>query len=354
MKIALVLLALALPLASQDAPPSAEKAQRLFDRGKWSQAAEAYEAIAKADPENGEAWYRLGYSRHSLGEYGEAAAANERAVAFPAYRATSYYNLACARSLLGELDEAGSALDGAIEAGFLDFDLIQMDADLEALRKVRELPLPKARVFDSNRGRNGVVIPYLVQLPADYDPEREYPALASFAPGGGGPLATAWALDELWGDAVSEGDFIVLHLVAPDRGWFTHPSHHALEDLLKKVKREYDIEGDRFHFFGFGGGARSATTYSQMSKSYCRSLTLVSSTGWSGWDDGDLSDFKRIPVRQIVGAEDVAALYQARHVQEVFEKIGANASLTVLPDEDTLVPSLRKAELLAVIVAGLR
>jgi hypothetical protein len=91
-----------------------------------------------------------------------------------------------------------------------------------------------------------------------------------------------------------------------------------------------------------------------MSKSYCRSLTLVSSTGWSGWDDGDLSDFKRIPVRQFVGAEDVAALSQARRVQEVFEKIDANSTLTVVPDEATLVPSLRKAELLAVIVAGLR
>lgn len=350
MKLAVTLLALALPLASQDPAPSPEKAQRLFDRGKWAQAAEAYEAIVSEEPTNGQAWFQLAFARHSLGEYREAAEANERAAEFAQYRPTSLYNLACARSLLGDQEEAGAALDLAIEAGFLDFDLMQTDADLEALRKVRELPLPRTRAYEEVRGRNGVVVPYALQLPSGYDPEREYPALVAFSPGGGGPLATSWALDELWGDAVADSGWIVVHPVAPENGWINHPSHHALNDLLKHVEREHEIQGGKFHVFGFGTGCRPATTFSQMSKSYFQSLTVVAGTAWSRWDDGDLSDFKRMPVRQFVGADDVAALAQARRTEEIFARIGAQSSLTVLEGEGRLVPGLRWSSLVAAVL----
>jgi len=353
MKTLFALFVLALPLASQNAPPSMERAQKLADRKRWDEAAEAFAAITQANPENGEAWFRLAYARHSLGDHSGAAAANERASEFALYRPTALYNLACARSLLGELEEASAALDGALEAGFLDFDLLQTDADLEALREVRALPLPASRTYEQLRGRNGVVVPYVVQLPADYDPGREYPALVAFSPGGGGPLATAWALEELWGSAAAPSGWIVIHPVAPENGWMNHPSHHALNDLLRKMKKEHSIQGGKFHLFGFGTGCRPATTYSQMSREFFQSLTLVSSTAWSGWDDDDLSDFERMPVRQFVGGKDAAALAQARRAQAILEKAGARSSLTVLEGEDALVPSLRKSALVtAVLSAG--
>ena len=120
------------------------------------------------------------------------------------------------------------------------------------------------------------------------------------------------------------------------------------------MKREHEIAGGKFHVFGFAGGCRPATTFSQMSRSYFRSLTVVSSLSWDGWDDGDLRDFRTMPVHMFVGEEDAGALAQARRVDAVLAQLDAKSTLTVLQYEGALVPSLRGGELAAAVAERLR
>jgi len=122
-----------------------------------------------------------------------------------------------------------------------------------------------------------------------------------------------------------------VHVVAPERGWYTHPSHHALEDLLKKLQKEHAIAGGKFHVFGFAGGAGPATTYSRMSAKYFASLSIASGTAWTSYDDGDYRDWKR-------------------HAARRFEAEGVPNTLTVLPEAGRLLGGLHGPELLQAVV----
>jgi tetratricopeptide (TPR) repeat protein len=113
--------------------PSMAEARRLFEAERYAEAVPLLQAITEREPQNGEAWFRLGYSLHVLGRIEEALPAHTRAAGFPDYRPTALYNVGCANALLGHADAAFTALDGAIDAGFDDRDVMAQDSDLASL-----------------------------------------------------------------------------------------------------------------------------------------------------------------------------------------------------------------------------
>jgi tetratricopeptide (TPR) repeat protein len=81
----LVLVLLLAPLITVTAQTSSatsptNEANALFQAQKWAEAAKAYEAITKTEPDNGRAWYRLAYSLQKSNKYEDAAGAYEKAV----------------------------------------------------------------------------------------------------------------------------------------------------------------------------------------------------------------------------------------------------------------------------------
>lgn len=110
------------------------EADRFFQARQWEACATAYEAITESHPNNGAAWFRLGYARHALGQMERAIEAHLRAAQFPAFRSTARYNLACAYALTGERDLALGSLGEAIDAGFTAADGMKNDPDLASLR----------------------------------------------------------------------------------------------------------------------------------------------------------------------------------------------------------------------------
>ena len=343
----LALLLLALPTLAQDSA-SLRRASSLLRSGKYDRAAEAYEKIVAADPTLGEAWFQLASARHGQKDWAGAIEANHKAAEFPSYRASALYNLACAQSLSGSLEAAAASLDRAVEAGFLDIDLMATDADLEPLRRDLDLPLPPPQEYRELKARNGIRMSYSVIEPAGFDPKGTYPVLVAFSPGTGS-RSTDWMITELWKGVAEQADWIVVSLVAPaDRGWFTHPSHHALEDVLKRLQKDYNVQGGDFHLFGYASGCGPASTYSGMSRKYFQSMTLVSSTNWNDYDDSDLRRWRDMPVHQIVGeASYTLELDRSAHAR--LERAGCRSSLTVVPGDGLLVGSLRGGELLAEI-----
>ena len=134
-RIAALALALLLaPLARAGTDDTASKAAwKLLEDGKVAEAQAAFKALAKADADNGQRWFMLGYAYHAGGDYKRALKAYAEALDTGSYVPLTEYNIACAHSLLGDADEAFAHLDAAMEAGFGDVAQLEGDADLKAL-----------------------------------------------------------------------------------------------------------------------------------------------------------------------------------------------------------------------------
>lgn len=118
----------ALPVDAMD------KARALQAEERWIEASDLYLQITEAQPENGPAWFSLGYCLHMAGELDLAINAHRKAATFEEYTGIALYNLGCAFALLGESDEAFEALQAALEAGFDVSGNMGSDPDLKSLR----------------------------------------------------------------------------------------------------------------------------------------------------------------------------------------------------------------------------
>ncbi|MCB9857770.1 MAG: tetratricopeptide repeat protein [Phycisphaerales bacterium] len=147
--VAISMAATAVAQPSGQAPPrtpEAKAADEAFRKQDWAAAASAYEAITKANPDDGIAWYRLGFARHALGEYDKAIPAHKKAAEFPQVRPTALYNLACALSLTGDKNAAFASLDDSIDAGFGDLKQFESDSDLKSLHDDARFAVARRRL----------------------------------------------------------------------------------------------------------------------------------------------------------------------------------------------------------------
>jgi tetratricopeptide (TPR) repeat protein len=133
---ALFLALCALPAASAaPAPvPTAEQADGYFQKGDWEDCIKAYEAIAAAQPGDGQAWFRLGFARHALGRFPAASEAYGKAAASGLNTPQLHYRTARVYAQLKNPDAAFAALDRAIAAGFTQVTLLQAETDFASIR----------------------------------------------------------------------------------------------------------------------------------------------------------------------------------------------------------------------------
>lgn len=115
-------------------PPSQDEAAFFQRHERWVEAADAWQAIAESQPDNGTAWFNLGYCLHMQGRYAEALDVHRKAATFGDYRGIATYNLGCALALTGRHDEAIQALSNAEAAGFPVREYASTDSDLDSLR----------------------------------------------------------------------------------------------------------------------------------------------------------------------------------------------------------------------------
>lgn len=134
--IALLFVFAVFPSANSQTPAaknSTAEADQFFQAKDWTNAAKAYEAITKKEPQNFLAWNRLGTTYHSSGKYDKAAAAWEQAVALNANANLVKYNLACAYARLNQTDKAVVVLKQIAPLGFFQPEQISADADFASL-----------------------------------------------------------------------------------------------------------------------------------------------------------------------------------------------------------------------------
>jgi len=335
--------------------PDIQKATDLISRQQWDQAIKLLKSVTKDYPGNGEGWYYLAYVYHATEDYSKAIEANQKAVQVGGKRkADAYYNLACTYAVTKDLENAEAALQSSLNSGFLNFDLLKSDPEIESLRERGLIDFPKSHNYSQIKARNGILVKYHLILPNNYDPSKTYPAMLAYPPGDQKEASANWAIEEFWGEEARDKSWIIIVPIAPERGWINHPAHHALNDLLREVKTSHKIEGGKFHMVGFESGARPAATFALMSKEYFHSLTTISSYAWERWDEDDLASFKVMPVKIIVGDQDEHGLQVANFVQRNFKKYKVKSDLEIIKGEGRDLPSLRKAALISMMEGFVR
>ena len=127
-----------------------KQANDFYTAQNWTKAVEAYEAISKAEPQNANALYRVGFSRHNLKQYKQAIEAWERSEKINSNPFVTY-NLACAYALSGDKEKALWWLDKAIDAGYTDMKNFKVDTDLDSLRGTKEFKDLEAKMDKASR-----------------------------------------------------------------------------------------------------------------------------------------------------------------------------------------------------------
>jgi len=117
--------------------PDTSAADAAWQAKDWPAAAEGYAAAAEAAPANGRNWYRLAVAYRHLGKHAEAAEALKQAgqAGVPAF--LTGYELARSHALRGDQGAALAALEAAADAGLVDVQGLEADADFDDLREDR-------------------------------------------------------------------------------------------------------------------------------------------------------------------------------------------------------------------------
>jgi tetratricopeptide (TPR) repeat protein len=114
-----------------------QQAAEFMKAQNWPKAVEAYEAIARAEPQNSVALLRLGIANHSMKAYEKAATAYESSEKISSNPVVTY-NLACVYALLGQKEKAIAWLEKALVVGFRNKKQIETDEELSGIRATAE------------------------------------------------------------------------------------------------------------------------------------------------------------------------------------------------------------------------
>ncbi len=121
---------------TQPATTPMAAASALLQAQKWDEAAKAYEAITKAEPNNGPAWFQLGWARHGLHHYQEAIEAFQKPMELSKgtpREPTVMYAMATMYAGMNDKDKAFEWLNKAISAKY-GSRTVAADPNLAVLR----------------------------------------------------------------------------------------------------------------------------------------------------------------------------------------------------------------------------
>lgn len=105
-----------------------------FSKRRWAPAVKHFESFLQGEPNNGRAWFNLGFALHYSSEHARAIDAFQQAIQNGYRPPTSMYNIACANAMMGNKDAAFEWLERSYEAGFNVEDYVRGDNDLDSLR----------------------------------------------------------------------------------------------------------------------------------------------------------------------------------------------------------------------------
>lgn len=106
--------------------------------GDFAEGAKGFQQVIGSQPDDGNAWFYLGYCLHMDGKIDEAIVAHKKAIELKGNEAVATYNLACAYSLKNDVENAIATLKLAIERGMRDHGQVAGDSDFDNIRETAE------------------------------------------------------------------------------------------------------------------------------------------------------------------------------------------------------------------------
>ena len=135
-----------------------------------------------------------------------------------------------------------------------------------------------AKVVDKNATIAGLTFYYKVILPKDYTPDKAYPAILAFPPGGQTMDMVSVTLNQNWAGEAQRRGYIVVIPAAPGGRLFFEEGARVFPQFLDQLLGEYKIRDNKFHIAGMSNGGISAF---YIATSYPRYFLSV--TGFPGY-----------------------------------------------------------------------
>jgi hypothetical protein len=115
-------------------PPAQAEAYRLLREKKFAEAVDAFTALVRDNPYDGDLASAFGEALHGAGRDDEAIGAMKAAAELGWRPSAQLYNIACVLALRGKHDEAIEWLSKALDAGFAEQETLEKDSDMDSLR----------------------------------------------------------------------------------------------------------------------------------------------------------------------------------------------------------------------------
>jgi predicted peptidase len=129
------------------------------------------------------------------------------------------------------------------------------------------------KVLDLSATVAGLPLNYKVVLPKDYDPEKTYPAILAFPPGGQGLDMVFVTLTRNWAPEAQKRGYIVVIPAAPAGKLFPQDGARVFPEFLDKLLADYRIRDRKFHIAGMSNGGISAFHIAALYPQYFLSVT---------------------------------------------------------------------------------
>jgi predicted peptidase len=141
------------------------------------------------------------------------------------------------------------------------------------LALVLTLAAAQAKVLDKSTRIAGMLLSYKVVLPNDYAPERTYPAVLAFPPGGQTQDMVFVTLQRNWAPEAQRRGYIVVIPTAPSGRLFFEEGSKVFPEFLKQLLADYKIGGNKFHIAGMSNGGISAFYIAALYPQYFSTVT---------------------------------------------------------------------------------
>jgi len=189
-------------------------------------------------------------------------------------------------------------------------------------RQERELKLP-----------DGQKLHYTVQLPLGFDPAKPYPVLLALPPGPQNGAMVEAGFRLYWGERARKVGWVVVSPRAPKGELFFQGAEALIPPLLKKLRSELWLEGNRFHLAGVSNGGLSAFRVATEQPFQFRSLTALPGFPPTREDWRRLKLLKGLQVSLYAGGADARWAAASRRAAERLQVLGIPVSLTIFPGE---------------------
>ena len=193
----------------------------------------------------------------------------------------------------------------------------------------------QSNAFKRYKAFNGITFEYALLLPGNFDSDKSYKTIVSFAGVEPKDDVSEETIMTLWKNHKTHNTIIIVPKVPiGESDWISHPIHHGFNDFLKFIKGKYKVKNEKFHFVGYKGGCVPAQTYISMLEFPPASLTVLSSDNWGHYDDrnyGRLSKLK-IPINLIYLKTNESGIKIGRQVAQTLKAKGTKVTLNVSED----------------------